>query len=268
MVKRAADVPAVDAKFCMGCGHCGAVCELGAIRSELGEFPTWQAPYVSPEAVKQLLSGRRSVRRYRQTPVDAGILADVLSVGPYAPTASNDQDIAATVLIAEAVHCLGALVNDYYRSLLKLLDCRPLWPLLWWTELRPYLRNERKLARVRERVLGFSREYDWLFFGAPAVVLLTAPRRHQMFGRINGTIAAERMMNYASVLGLGSCHIGYADVAMRRRRKIVDRIGLPQGHVPVAVFTLGYPASKYCRLPARATMPASVMPQLPSSARA
>lgn len=262
MTNQIAEVPALDAGFCMDCGHCGAVCETGAVRSSRGEFLDWRAPSVSPDVTKQLLNGRRSVRRYRKTPIPEDVLSEVLSVGPYAPTASNDQDVAATILVDDAVHCLSLLVNEYYRALLRLLENRLLWPLLWWTDLRPYLRNPSKLARVRERVLEFNHEKDWVFFGAPAVVLLTAPRKHRFFGRVNGTIAAERMMHYAAALGLGSCYIGYADVAMRRRPSIVKRLGLLQDHMPTAVFTLGYPESRYSRLPARASMPVSMKAQL------
>jgi nitroreductase/NAD-dependent dihydropyrimidine dehydrogenase PreA subunit len=251
-----ADVgPHVDAERCIGCGHCGAVCSLGAVISEDGSFPEWQMPAINPESAKAFLAGRRSVRRYRSLPLDRAILAEVLSIGPYASTASNAQDVRARVLTGESVFELAGLVNDYYCWFDGLLQRRWLWPLLWFTAARPYIRDPRKLIAVRERLRRFDREHNWLFFNAPAVVVLTAPRKNTHFGRVNCVIAAERMMQYATALGLGSCMIGFAEVAMRRRKSIAQSIGVSAAEEPHVLFTLGYPAVQYRRLPARRAMP-------------
>jgi nitroreductase/Pyruvate/2-oxoacid:ferredoxin oxidoreductase delta subunit len=245
----------VDPSLCINCGHCGAVCSPGAIASKDGEFPTWHAPAIDSGSAKAFLTGRRSVRRYRSGFLDRATLAEVLSVGPYAPTASNAQDVQARVFTGEGVFNLAQLVNDYYRWFDGLLHRRWLWPLLWFTAARPYLRNPRKLDSVRDKLRRFDRDHDWLFFNAPAVVLLTAPRKNQSFGRVNCVIAAERMMQYAAALGLGSCMIGYAEIAIRRRKSIAQAVGIAADQEPHVLFTLGIPAVQYRRLPARRAMP-------------
>jgi nitroreductase len=150
---------------------------------------------------------------------------------------------------------LAKLVNDYYRWFDRLLKRRWLWPLLYFTAARPYLGNPRKLDGIREKVRRFDQEHDWLFFHAPAVVMLTAPRQHRSFGRVNCVIAAERMMQYAAALGLGSCMIGYAEVALRQRRAIAVAVGIASEQEPHVLFTLGIPAVQYRRLPVRRATP-------------
>ena len=247
----------VDPSLCINCGHCGAVCSPGAIGSKDGEFPTWHAPEIAAPSAKAFLAGRRSVRRYRSGPLERDTLAEVLSIGPYAPTASNAQDVQARVFTGEGVFELATLVNDYYRWFDKLLRRRWLWPLLWFTGARPYLRNPRKLESVRQKLQRFDRNHDWLFFNAPAVVLLTAPSKNRSFGRVDCVIAAERMMQYAAALDLGSCMIGYAEIAIRNRKSIAQAVGITADQEPHVLFTLGIPAVQYRRLPARRAMPVS-----------
>lgn len=240
---------------CIDCGHCGAVCSPGAIGSVHGTFPDWAAPELSAMQAKAFLAGRRSVRRYRSAALERETLAEVLSIGPYAPTASNAQDVQARVFTGDGVFELAKLVNDYYCWFDGLLKRRWLWPLLWFTAARPYLKDTRKLQGVRDKASHFDRDHDWIFFGAPAVVLLTAPRKHQNFGRVDCVIAADRMMQYAAALGLGSCMIGYAEMAFRRRRSLAQAVGIAVDEEPHVLFTLGLPATQYRRLPARRAMP-------------
>jgi len=242
---------------CIACGHCGAVCVVGAVRSLEGEFPRWQAPAIGRDAARAFLAGRRSVRCFKPVEIERELLADVVGIAAYAPTASNAQDVSATIVTGDRVFELASLVNDYYRWLESLLKRWYLWPVLWFTAARGYLKRPAHVATIRERVQRFDRDHDWLFFGAPAVVVLSAPRRHRMFGRTNCTIAAERVMQYAAAVGLGSCWIGFAEVAIERRRSIAQAMGIPEHLRPHAVFVLGQPAVEYRRLPARRPLPVS-----------
>jgi nitroreductase/NAD-dependent dihydropyrimidine dehydrogenase PreA subunit len=246
--------PTIDAR-CFGCGHCGAVCVAGAVRSESGDFPQWHAPGLAPEAARAFLTGRRSVRRYQPEPLGADLLEELLSVAPYAPTASHAQDVAASVLTGERVFELATQVNDYYLWFENLLSRAYLRPLLWFTAARPYLKHPEKIEPIRAKAKSFDRDRDWLFFQAPAVVVLTAPRKNKIFGRTNCVIAAERIMQYGFALGVGSCWIGYAEVALRRRRAIAAGLGIDRDRAVHAVFTLGRPVPDYRRLPARRPLP-------------
>ncbi len=245
----------IDPAHCIACGHCGIVCNYNAVRSEAGAFAPWAPSDLDPEAVRALLVGQRSIRRYRPEPVDPALIAEILAVADHAATASNARDVAAIVLRGERVRAVAAEVNAYYAGLLRLLDCPLVRLLLWLTPVRAYLRNPEKIARVREHVADFSQGQDWLFFDAPAVVILTTPRRHRQFGRVNATIAGDQQRLYATARGLGGCWIGYAEVGLRGRRAAREAAGIPPDREAQVVFTLGHPAVGYRRLPARAPLP-------------
>jgi nitroreductase len=202
------------------------------------------------------------MRRYRSKPVDAAMLSDVLDVARFAPSASNARDVHLTIFAGKQVFALAQAINGYYVSLARMLGNRWLWPLLYFTEARPYLTKPEKLKAIRDRAQRFDETHDWLFFSAPTVVVLSAPKRHARFGGTNCVIAAERMMQFASALDLGSCYVGYAEVALRRKESLAMRVGLPKDDVVHSVFILGHPAIEYRRLPARAPLPARFDPLL------
>ena len=129
--------PPVVGDGCFGCGHCGAVCPTGSVRSTEGDYPPWRAPRIASDEAKALLTGRRSVRRYRPEPLERDLLEELLSVAPFAPTASNAQDVHATVVTGERVFELAAQVNDYYVSFEVLLRRWYLWPILCLRRLVP-----------------------------------------------------------------------------------------------------------------------------------
>jgi ferredoxin len=160
ITRAASEIPIIEASRCLECGHCGAVCSAGAIESTNGIFAPWTAPTFGADAAKAFLAGRRSIRRYRAEPIARETLDELMSIAPYASTASNAQDVSATLLTQGNVFEFASLVNDYYRSLDWLLSIRVAWPLLWFTPLRSYLENPEKLTRARERIRNFSRERD------------------------------------------------------------------------------------------------------------
>jgi nitroreductase len=210
---------------------------------------------MSAVEVRRLLTGRRSVRHYRSGGLDHDLLQDVLSVGSYSATASNARDVEAIVLQGQPLLAVATAVNDYYARLVRWLENPWLRGLLWLTPVRPYLKQPKMLAHMRDCVRSFGPGHDWVFFDAPAVVVLTTPRRNRRFGRVNATIAAEQMQTYAASLGLGSCWIGYAEVVLKASRATAELAGVARDREPQAVFTLGRPSVSFQRLPPRAPFP-------------
>ena len=75
-------------ELCIDCGHCVAVCPHEAL-SQGGITPRQclplDAPGLSPEQLAQLLKGRRSIRRYKDQPLEQSTIAPPAGHGPLRP---------------------------------------------------------------------------------------------------------------------------------------------------------------------------------------
>jgi len=157
---------------------------------------------------------RRSVRRYRETPVDRGVIEEVIldaAHAPWAPLSLPEPWVFVVIEGRERIAEFGERALQYARR------NRPGRVGYEWTE--------------RE---GFS-----VFHGAPVVVLVC--------GRADYSLALEECTRAGQILtlsaharGLGACWVGapnlwLQDAGVRRE------LGIPEGVRPFAVFALGHP---------------------------
>jgi len=241
---------AVRAEACILCGHCVAVCPVDALRHRdldpAGFAPLRPEAVPSPEAFREFLHWRRSVRLYRDDPVPRSLVEALLEAARYAPTATNAQNVQFLVVDDRAfIHDLARLTVDCFRKLLGQLR-NPLVRAI----LTPAVGKE-VARRALEEVPDFQRLVDrWragkdpIFHNAP-VLLVAHAEKADYFGRDNCLFATYNVMLEAVTRGLGTCLIGYFIVAWDRDRRVREALGLPEGQRAYAACTLGYPAVRY-----------------------
>jgi ferredoxin len=85
------------AELCINCGHCVAVCPHGAMSLQtmaLEQCPTLdKALLPTHRQIDHFLRSRRSIRVYKDKPVDREILASLIDVARYAPSGHNFQPV-------------------------------------------------------------------------------------------------------------------------------------------------------------------------------
>ena len=117
----------------------------------------------------------------------------------------------------------------------------------------------RRFLKKREHYKDIISEHfegrDRLFFHAPAGIVLTYPKKRGHFGLTDCVLASQAMMYYAQSMGIGSCMIGYAEVAINRKKALRRDLGIAEDQSVGLVFTLGFTARKYRKLPHRKEMP-------------
>ena len=265
---------------CIRCSHCGIVCPVDAISTNKGPFPSWRDPKLAKDRLKALLVGKRSVRQYRSDRVPREVWEEILHVGTLTSTASNAQNWHATILRLESVKEVGARIMDYYRTLVRRALNPLMRPVLFLTAARSYLPSLKRYRRYIEEYFGLKKQAvsaaalptagrdrqaipmagrdrcrDRRFFHAPGVIILSAPKKDHHLGLTNCVLAGQAMMYYAQSLGLGSCMIGYAEIALNRMKSLRRDLEIPPSNKIGLVFTLGYPAVRYRALPLRGPMP-------------
>jgi nitroreductase/NAD-dependent dihydropyrimidine dehydrogenase PreA subunit len=221
---------------CIGCGHCEAVCPTGALRlAEMAADP-WpeidRAALPSAEAVDLLMRSRRSVRAFRETPLERAELAGLLEVTRWAPTGHNAQAVEWCVAPDRAAveRVAGAVVE---------------W-MAWACEER------RDLARtlfLPGTVRAWRRGKDIVTRFAPNLAVCHVPDAG-VTPEADGIVAASWLELAAHARGLGACWCGYVMLA-REHPAVRAALAIPEGRVMAAAMMLGRPRVRYRRIPPR-----------------
>ena len=110
--------------LCLVCGHCVAVCPHGACNHAqvpLDDCPPIEKDLVIDEArAVQFLRSRRSVRLYKDKPVEKEKVEHLIEIARYAPTGSNNQGVEWLVHTdGDQIRKLGQMAVDWIRGLIE-----------------------------------------------------------------------------------------------------------------------------------------------------
>jgi nitroreductase/NAD-dependent dihydropyrimidine dehydrogenase PreA subunit len=223
--------------LCVNCGHCVAVCPTGAlshpamgpedcskIREEL---------QINLDQVEQLLRSRRSIRSYREEPVERDKLNKLIQVAGYAPSARNARPVHFLVIEDKAeVRRLSGLVVDWLRGTIK---------------EAPALAKKSYFGRV---VALWDGRRDPICHHAPHLIIAHAEENARL-AQIDCILALAYAGLMAVPLGLGTTWAGFVMAAMTSYPPLMETVTLPKGHKCFGVMMVGYPKLKFMRMPLR-----------------
>jgi nitroreductase/NAD-dependent dihydropyrimidine dehydrogenase PreA subunit len=244
---------------CIECSHCGMVCPAGAVLAEGRRLPSLpnESELVDYEITDHLLRTKRSVRHYRNAPLLEEDLEEILKTGSLTATASNSRQCKALLLQGGEVAAASSLIAGKLLKLTNILK-NPLIRLAAKGSAFSRYTNPETVRRYRTSLQKtLEGKADPIFFHAPAVVILTYPKSGKRFGRTDCALAGAHMMLSAHARSLGSCMIGFAEIALKNKA-IRHKLGIPKDRKVGLVFTLGYTDRKYLRYPVRESWNGSV----------
>ena len=215
------------AKFregCIECGHCFAVCPAGAVDmpgyDKTGCTEITPMTQIDSETLLQAMKSRRTVRRFKNIPVEQEKIDRILEAGRYAPTGANSQNVAYTILSDKK--------DELERECVKLF------------------RAGVKVGSKFSKALKNTDINDTFFFkGAPLVIVVSG------HDSVNATLASAYMELEANSLGLGVLYSGFFCGCTVLNPKIKAKLHLPRGHKAVTCMIMGYPDVEYKRIPPR-----------------
>lgn len=224
-------------EYCLACGHCVAVCPTGAFSLdwlEIGQCPSISKELaLSRDQAEQFLRSRRSIRNFKEKPVERRKLEKLLEIACFAPSAKNNQPWHWTVVEdPDDVRRYAGMVIDWMRSVI---------------EQFPEVAEARGLPRV---VAAWDAGENRVCRGAPHVIVVHGDKDYG-FGAEDGALALSYLELFAPTLGLGSCWGGYFYSAVNAYPSLFEALGLPAGHRAFGAVMVGYPRLKYQRLPLR-----------------
>ena len=209
---------------CIECGHCFAICPEGAI--DMPAYDTSKCTDVTnmteidSETLLQALKSRRTIRQYKDTPVEQEKIDMILEAGRYAPTGANSQNVAYTIL--------GSKQAEIEKECVKIF------------------RTGVGIGSKFVKSLKQSNIDDNFFFkGAPLVIVVSST------DKVNATLASAYMELTANSLGLGVLYSGFFCICERISPKVKSLLKLPFGNKAVTCMIIGYPKVEYKRIAPR-----------------
>jgi nitroreductase/NAD-dependent dihydropyrimidine dehydrogenase PreA subunit len=222
---------------CLTCGHCVAVCPHGAMSHTKVPIedcaPIQKEIAINEPQVVQFLRSRRSIRLYKDKPVEKQKIQRLIEIARYAPTGSNTQLLEWRVFAGrDKVKELAKLAADWARAML---------------EKNPQAAKHPYIPGI---VAAWDAGSDAVLRGAPAILMASAPKKDHN-GTVNLTLALSYLELTAPSMGLGACWAGLLQGALLGWPPLQEAIGLPEDHTHHYPMMLGYPKVKYFRLPQR-----------------
>jgi len=211
---------------CIKCGHCVAICPHGALGNSLlpiQDFIPMPRERAGFPALSGLMKARRSVRTFKDQPVDREVLAELMHTVHYAPTAKNTQQVSFIVLAdAEKTHALGHAIGKWMAA----------------------LPGMERYARLHSLGLEFALR------GAPHLAVALCDIGSE-WALTDAAIALSYLELAAAAHGLGACWGGIPHRALAANPELAAMIGVPEGKQVSGALMLGIPKFRYSLVPPR-----------------
>ena len=208
---------------CFGCGHCLAICPENAVKVSGCNDDVWEISgkqtFLEEKALKMHLKARRSVRQYKDTPVEKEKIEKIIEAGRLTPTGSNLQNVRYIVVQKEIDALEDAVLAQYKTPAGGPEPSAPPPP-------------GYSLDRLKR---GF------LFHKAPLLIIAVSPRE------INACLAAMNMELMAEALGLGTVYVGLFTRPANENKKLRESLGVTEEEIIAACLAIGYPKVQYRR---------------------
>ena len=157
--------------------------------------------------VVEAIMARRSVRKYKDTPVERCKLQQIVACGINAPSGMNRQPWQ--VRVVDSADYIDGLTSIFCKA------------------------NPKMAADA---------EFKNMFRNAPAVIFIASPSDGS--GQVDCGLMGENMILAAQSMGLATCCLGGPVAFMKTNSEAapyVDRLNLPDGYTLLYAIAVGYP---------------------------
>ena len=239
---------------CIACGHCMAICPTGAIMingrelspKDLFDLPE-KAIASSFDQLQNLLQRRRSIREFKDVPVDATFIRKILETASTAPMGLPPSDVNVLILdTSQKVREFSVDFCNYLEGIKWMVSgwfialMRPLWGKandeMFRNFVKPLFRIYTDSMKEGSDLVTYDAPLAMYFYGSP----YTDPA--------DPLIAATYAMLAAESLGLGTCMLGGIHPLIQNGKKAAkfrEKHGIKFKSREGLFVIFGYPAVKY-----------------------
>jgi len=236
---------------CIACGHCMAICPTYAIEISGREMSVDDRMDISEmndkanyDQLRNLLTGRRSVRDFKDREVGEELIEKIIAAAVSAPMGLPPTDVRVVVIKGKAkVREFSFDVIDYFRKISWLFSNQLIW--IWRLTGKESYQLIKSFAQPLVKFFADTKEKDenYLLYDAPlAMYFLASPYSDPADPYIPATYA----MLAAESLGLGTCMIGSIHPTIQYgAKKLKQKWNIPAKSPSGIVVIFGYPKYKF-----------------------
>ncbi len=239
---------------CIACGHCAAICPNKAIWIE-GRYLSHNDIFPLPEksesaeynALFSMLKRRRSIREFKDKPVNREIIDKIIAVAQTAPMGIPPSDVH--LLVFDTKEKVNAFTHDYslYLNNLKWMSSK--WFMMF---MRPFWGKA-----MDELMKSFFKPLFKIFAGGihdkPNMITYDAPLAIYFYSTpyadyADPIVAATYAMLAGESLGLGTCLLGAIHPFIQngsKARKFRQKWGIKHASKGGIFVNFGYPDVNY-----------------------
>ena len=245
----------VNEGSCIACGHCVAICPGGAIGHS--EFPASAIQPIQFETmptadqVMTLLKTRRSIRDFRDKPVERDTIEKLIEGARYAPSGHNSQSTEFLVVQDRAVLSqVSALVIEYLKFEIRRFSNPFFRSFALLGNRQKAERGLHELPGFEHMIRTFESGADPILNGASALLVFHADRTIG-YADVNAQLALQNASLVAHSLGIGHFYTGWvlapcrAPMARAWNKHMPDLLGIPPGNEMFGALALGYPIPRF-----------------------
>jgi ferredoxin len=236
---------------CFGCGQCAAICPNGAIKILGREFHPEDIIDLPPkekcstyEQLHSLMLRRRSVRDFKDIPIEPDIVDKIIRACSTAPMGIPPSDVG--LLILHGKDKTREFTGDFLNFVKKMKWMFPVMTTLF----RPFF-SMVEIKQFKEFVIPLYNKLiekweageDFLLYDAQLTIYFYGK---QYADQVDSYIPATYSMLVAESLGLGSCMIGsIAPMIKKGAGPLKKKYGIDLKTKDGIFVIYGYPKYKY-----------------------
>ena len=197
--------------------------------NDIADIP---AQKITVEELLSFIKSRRSIRQYKDRPVEKELLTQIIEAGRYTATAANRQELSFVVVEKEMELFRGLVIENLAKQGRAILAAGNM--------LLPIQSYARRWIDFEDTYKKNPNAKDEVFFGAPIVILIAGDNP------IDAGLAASNMELVACANGLGVLYSGFI-TRSAENEKTKKMVGIPAGKTILTALVIGYPDVKYRR---------------------
>ncbi len=236
--------------ICLKCGQCMAVCHTNSIKIEgysyeknFLKLPDNEVDY---EKFINFISSRRSVRNFKDKPVEKQVIKQILSSLDYAPYGAEPNKVEITIVNnRKIIENSLPLVEKFLDDVIKWVDNPIVSRIIKHKKGIETFNTLKNHLYPMSKLENYKLKYgDRITRDAPALIIFHAKKNAEEHTN-NALIYATYAMLALHSAGLGGTMNGIMPAAINKVEKVRKIFKIPEENEAIISLIIGYPKYKY-----------------------